>query len=70
VARAGDEIVNPVTGHRIAFRKTTRDTDGELLQLDWIGAPSAPRPRGLRLPPKDIARARRAPPRGTRTRGP
>jgi quercetin dioxygenase-like cupin family protein len=37
VARAGDEIVNSVTGHRIAFRKTTRDTDGELLQMDWIG---------------------------------
>jgi quercetin dioxygenase-like cupin family protein len=39
VARAGDEIVNPVTGHRIAFRKITRDTDGELLQMDWIGGP-------------------------------
>jgi mannose-6-phosphate isomerase-like protein (cupin superfamily) len=37
VAKAGDEIVNPVTGHRIIFRKTTRDTDGELLQMDWIG---------------------------------
>ena len=39
MARAGDEIVNPVTGHRIIFRKTTRDTDGELLQMDWIGRP-------------------------------
>ncbi len=39
MAKAGDEIVNPVTGHRIIFRKTTQDTDGELLQMDWIGKP-------------------------------
>ncbi len=39
MAKAGDEIVNPVTGHRIIFRKTTRDTDGELLKMDWIGRP-------------------------------
>ena len=39
MARAGDEIVNPVTGHRIIFRKTTQDTNGELLQMDWIGRP-------------------------------
>ena len=39
MAKAGDEIVNPVTGHRIVFRKTTQDTDGELLQMDWIGRP-------------------------------
>jgi mannose-6-phosphate isomerase-like protein (cupin superfamily) len=39
MAKAGDEIVNPVTGHRIIFRKTTQDTDGELLLMDWIGRP-------------------------------
>ena len=39
MAKAGDEIVNPVTGHRIIFRKTTQDTDGELLQMDWFGRP-------------------------------
>ena len=39
MAKAGDEIVNSVTGHRIIFRKTTQDTDGELLQMDWIGRP-------------------------------
>ena len=39
MAKAGDEIVNPVTGHRIIFRKTTQDTAGELLQMDWIGRP-------------------------------
>ncbi len=39
MAKAGDETVNPVTGHRIIFRKTTQDTGGELLQMDWIGGP-------------------------------
>ncbi len=37
MAKAGDEIVNPVTGHRIIFRKTTQETNGELLQMDWFG---------------------------------
>jgi quercetin dioxygenase-like cupin family protein len=31
---AGDEIVNPVTGERIVFRRTTAETAGELLELD------------------------------------
>jgi hypothetical protein len=39
MAKAGDELVNSVTGLRTVFRKTTRDTDGELLQVDWIGEP-------------------------------
>jgi quercetin dioxygenase-like cupin family protein len=39
MANAGDELVNPVTGLRTVFRKTARDTDGELLQVDWIGDP-------------------------------
>jgi quercetin dioxygenase-like cupin family protein len=39
MARAGDEMVNEVTKLRTIFRKTARDTDGELLQVDWIGAP-------------------------------
>ena len=39
MAKAGDELVNPVTGLRTVFRKTARDTDGELLQVDWIGEP-------------------------------
>jgi len=37
MARAGDELVNPVTGLRTVFRKTARETSGELLQVDWIG---------------------------------
>ena len=39
MARAGDEMVNEVTGLRTIFRKTAADTGGELLQVDWIGAP-------------------------------
>jgi quercetin dioxygenase-like cupin family protein len=40
MAKAGDELVNPVTGLRTVFRKTAQDTSGELLQVDWIGSPS------------------------------
>ncbi len=39
MAKVGDEIVNPVTGHRIIFRKTAQETNGELLQMDWFGRP-------------------------------
>ena len=39
MARAGDELLSPVTGLRTVFRKTSRETDGELLQVDWIGSP-------------------------------
>jgi quercetin dioxygenase-like cupin family protein len=39
MARAGDELVNPVTGLRTVFRETAWTTGGELLQIDWIGRP-------------------------------
>jgi hypothetical protein len=39
MARAGDELVNAVTGLRTVFRKNTQETSGELLQVDWIGEP-------------------------------
>ena len=39
MAKAGDELVNPVTGLRTVFRKTAQETSGELLQVDWIGEP-------------------------------
>jgi hypothetical protein len=39
MAKAGNELINPVTGLRTVFRKTARDTDGELLQMEWIGKP-------------------------------
>ncbi len=37
MARAGDEMVDPFTGERMIFRKTAKETDGELLQTDLIG---------------------------------
>jgi quercetin dioxygenase-like cupin family protein len=39
MAKAGDELLNPVTGLRTVFRKTAEETSGELLQVDWIGEP-------------------------------
>jgi hypothetical protein len=39
MAKAGDELVNSVTGLRTVFRKTARETNGELLQVDWIREP-------------------------------
>ena len=39
MARAGQELVNPATGLRTVFRHTAEDNGGELLQVDWIGAP-------------------------------
>jgi quercetin dioxygenase-like cupin family protein len=39
MVKAGGKLVNPVTGLRTVFRKTAWDTDGELLQVDWIGDP-------------------------------
>jgi quercetin dioxygenase-like cupin family protein len=35
MAHRGDAIENPVTGERITFLETSRDTGGELLQLNW-----------------------------------
>jgi quercetin dioxygenase-like cupin family protein len=31
---AGDELLNPLTGERIVFRKTAAETDGRLLEMD------------------------------------
>lgn len=39
MAQAGDELLNPVTGLKTVFRKTAKDTGGELLRVDWIGSP-------------------------------
>lgn len=39
MAHAGDVIENPVVGGRIIFRKTARETNGELLQFDAFSKP-------------------------------
>ena len=44
MARAGDEIYNPVQQDRIIWRKTARDTDGELLSADLSVSPGGGNP--------------------------
>jgi quercetin dioxygenase-like cupin family protein len=39
VVRSGEELVNPATGLRTVFRETSRDTGGDLLQVEWLGDP-------------------------------
>ena len=34
MARAGEELVNPISGQRILFRKTAAETGGELLEVE------------------------------------
>ncbi len=38
--RAGDAIENPVTGERIVFRKTSRETNGEAVVIEAYVRPS------------------------------
>jgi hypothetical protein len=45
MAKAGDELVNPVTGLRTVFRMTAQETSGELLQVDGSALPVGPRVR-------------------------
>jgi len=44
MARAGEEIYNPVQDDRVVFRKTARDTDGELLRLELFVSPRGGNP--------------------------
>ena len=37
---AGDTIENPVTGERIVFRKTSRDTNGEAVVIECFVQPN------------------------------
>jgi quercetin dioxygenase-like cupin family protein len=39
MVKAGDIMEHPITGEKIIFRKTAKDTDGELLQADVIMKP-------------------------------
>lgn len=39
MANAGDTISNPLTGERITFLQTTRDTDGGLLRFEYLIPP-------------------------------
>jgi quercetin dioxygenase-like cupin family protein len=44
MARAGEELISPI-GERLIFRKTARDTDGELLEMEAVYRPHSSRPR-------------------------
>ena len=44
MARAGDEIYNPVQQDRIIWRKTARDSDGELLSVELFVSPRGGNP--------------------------
>jgi hypothetical protein len=44
MAKAGQEIYNPRQKDRIVFKKTARDTDGELLRLEVFAPPGAAPP--------------------------
>jgi quercetin dioxygenase-like cupin family protein len=44
VARAGEELYNPVLHDRIVYRKTARDTNGELMRVDLFVAPRGGNP--------------------------
>jgi quercetin dioxygenase-like cupin family protein len=44
MARVGDEIYNPVQQDRVIWRKTARDTDGELLSADLFVSPGGGNP--------------------------
>ena len=39
MAKAGELIENPITGERITFLKTTRQTDGRLLRFEYVLPP-------------------------------
>ena len=44
MAKAGDVIVNPITGERIVFRETASDTGGEMLAFEYLVPPRTPGP--------------------------
>jgi quercetin dioxygenase-like cupin family protein len=51
MAQAGEGIGNPLTGERLTFLKTNRDTDGELLMIDWSLNPGGFLPGGAHVHP-------------------
>jgi quercetin dioxygenase-like cupin family protein len=39
VAKSGDELLHPVTGERLVWRRVARDTNGELVEGDLFASP-------------------------------
>jgi mannose-6-phosphate isomerase-like protein (cupin superfamily) len=44
MASRGETIENPLTGERMTFLETARDTDGELLRMDYVAPPRSKGP--------------------------
>src|SRR3712207_5041345 len=44
MAHVGKQLINPVTGQRLVFRRTTRDTGGELLEVESYVPPGSIEP--------------------------
>lgn len=55
MAKAGDVINNPITGERITFLKTAKDTGGSLLQFELVAQPGG-FPVGAHTHPKQEER--------------
>jgi hypothetical protein len=60
VAQAGDVIENPITGERITFLKTTRETNGELLRFEYVVPLGSPSPSTSTLAKRSATRSSRA----------
>jgi quercetin dioxygenase-like cupin family protein len=56
MAYAGQTIENPLSAERITFRKTSADTDGELVAIDLELAPGGRVPAGLHIHPEQEER--------------
>jgi quercetin dioxygenase-like cupin family protein len=39
MAKSGDELIHPVTGERLVWRRVSRDTSGELVEGDLFASP-------------------------------
>jgi hypothetical protein len=56
MARTGEEIRNPLTRERLTLLKTSLDTDGGLLLIDWSLDPGGFLPDGAHVHPYQEAR--------------
>jgi quercetin dioxygenase-like cupin family protein len=55
MAKAGDELIHPVTGERLVWRRVSRDTGGELLEGDLFADPGG-HPAAAHVHPHQLER--------------
>jgi len=60
MAKTGDVIENPMTGERITFLKTTRETNGELLRFEYVLPLVSPYPSTSTPNRRSVTRSSRA----------